>query len=68
MIRQDITIKVECPKCLGEGYHYDAREDQMVECKLCEGLGLVSERKADLYDPIADELSNYDFDEEDKKE
>lgn len=64
MERQDITIKVECPKCLGEGIHYSLIDQDMIECRLCNGLGLTSERIADLYDPIADELSNYEFDDE----
>lgn len=63
MERQDITIKVECPKCLGQGEYFDGQKG--IECTMCEGLGLVSEKRADMYDPISDELSNYDFEEED---
>ena len=52
------TKLVECPKCLGEGKYYNPLEDNVVQCNLCKGSGKVSEKLADTYDPIADELNN----------
>ena len=55
---------VECPKCLGEGEYYSPLEDTVTECSLCKGKKVVSEKLADTYDPIADELTNLIFDDE----
>jgi DnaJ-class molecular chaperone len=54
--------KVECPKCLGQQDIFNGHS--LVECTMCKGEGVVSERIADIYDPIADELSNHLFDKE----
>jgi len=57
---------VECPKCLGEGTYYSPLEDNVVMCSLCKGKKTVTERLAETYDPIADELTDLIF--EDDKE
>lgn len=57
---------VECPKCLGEGEVYDPINDDMMACPLCKGKKFVDERLADLYDPVADELSNLKLEKEEE--
>ncbi len=56
---------VECPKCLGLGEIYDINLDTVIKCTLCKGKKYVSDKIADLYDPIADELSNLKIEEYD---
>lgn len=56
--------QIECPKCLGEGKYYNSLNDDVVDCNLCKGIGIVLEKTAELYDPMADELTNTLFDEE----
>jgi excinuclease UvrABC ATPase subunit len=55
---------VECPKCLGEGEVYDPINNTSITCNLCKGKKNLEEKLADLYDPIADELSNLKIEEE----
>jgi hypothetical protein len=55
---------IECPKCLGEGEVYNPINDGIMICPLCKGKKEVEEKLADLYDPIADELSNLKLEEE----
>lgn len=50
-------MKIECPKCLGLGELYSQIEDNMIKCNLCKGKMDVEEEIADLYDPVADMLS-----------
>jgi hypothetical protein len=52
---------VECPRCLGEGKHYSPLEDDVIDCKLCDGECEISQKLADTYDPIADELTDLIF-------
>ena len=60
-----IEVKfVECPKCLGEGEYYSPLEDNVVTCSLCKGNKEITERLAETYDPIADELTDLIFDDE----
>lgn len=56
--------KVECPKCLGEGEHYSPLEDTVIACRLCKGNKVISEKLAETYDPVADELTDLIFDNE----
>jgi DnaJ-class molecular chaperone len=56
----------ECPKCLGEGEYYSPLEDNVVKCSLCKGVGKISQRLAETYDPIADELTDLMFGEDDE--
>jgi len=58
---EKIIKQVICPKCLGQGEYYNPLEDNVTKCNLCKGVGLVNERLAETYDPIADELSNLKF-------
>lgn len=57
-------MKIECPKCLGLGELYSQIEDNMIKCNLCKGKMDVEEEIADLYDPVADMLSEINIDEE----
>lgn len=61
-----IEVKfVECPKCLGEGEYYSPLDDNVVQCSLCKGQQQVTEKLAELYDPIADELTDLIFEDDD---
>lgn len=53
---------VECPKCLGQQDYFNGVK--MIVCTMCKGMGKVSEKIADMYDPISDELSNFKIEEE----
>ena len=55
---------VECPKCLGEGEYYSPLEDNVIKCILCKGVGKISQKLAETYDPIADELTDLIFEED----
>lgn len=48
---------IECPKCIGKGVVYSIFEDNEIQCNLCKGKKEVLEDIADLYDAIADMLS-----------
>ena len=45
----------ECPKCLGVGEVYEPIENNVKECKLCEGEGVVEYFIVDAYDPLDEE-------------
>ena len=55
---------VECPKCLGEGEYYSPLDDNVTKCSLCKGEGKITARLADTYDPIADELTDLIFEDD----
>jgi hypothetical protein len=55
-----------CPKCIGEGEYYSFLEDNVIICKLCKGNKKVNNKIADCYDPVADELTDLIFDDEEK--
>lgn len=45
----------ECPKCLGIGEVYTPIDNDVKECELCKGKGVVDEYKVDAYDPLEEE-------------